>query len=81
MNTDADSTAMIPPRPARRGLLWTIPFTVLWTWLIYSLLVLLESGLLALAVRLTVHGPIALSWPEAGVRSSPRLLHAGHDWA
>jgi hypothetical protein len=60
MNADAVSAAMIPPRPAWRGLLWTISFTVLWTWLIYSLPVLPESGLPALAVRLMVHGLIAL---------------------
>jgi hypothetical protein len=49
MTTDAVPAAIVPPRPAWRGLLWTIPFTVLWTWLIYSLPVLLESGLPALA--------------------------------
>src|SRR5258708_39040776 len=60
MSTDAVSAAMIPSRPAWRSLLWTIPITVLWTWLIYSLPVLPESGLPALAVRLMVHGLIAL---------------------
>ena len=60
MNTDAVSAAMIPSRPAWRSLLWTVPFTALWTWLIYSLPVLPESGLAALAVRLMVHGLIAL---------------------
>ena len=60
MTTDAVPAAIILPRPAWRSLLWTIPFTVLWTWLIYSLPVLLESGLPALAVRLMVHGLIAL---------------------
>src|SRR5437879_6372033 len=60
MTTDAVPAAIIPPCPAWRSLLWTIPFTVLWTWLIYSLPVLLESGLPALAVRLMVHGLIAL---------------------
>src|SRR5438309_2324042 len=60
MNTDAVSAETIPSRPAWRSLLWTVPFTVLWTWLIYSLPVLPESGLPALAVRLTVHGLIAL---------------------
>src|SRR5258705_1611186 len=60
MNTDAVSAAMIPLRPAWRSLLWTIPFTVLWTSLVYSLPVLPESGLPALAVRLMVHGLIAL---------------------
>jgi hypothetical protein len=60
MTTDAVSAAMIPSRPAWRSLLWTVPFTVLWTWLIYALPVLPESGLPALAVRLMVHGLIAL---------------------
>ncbi len=60
MSTDAVSAVMAPQRLAWRGLLWTIPFTVLWTWLISSLPVLLESGLPALAVRLAVHGLIAL---------------------
>ena len=51
---------IVLPRPAWRSLLWTVPLTVLWTWLIISLPVLLESGLPALAVRLIVHGLIAL---------------------
>src|SRR5437899_12338979 len=60
MTTEAVPAAIIPPRPAWRSLLWTIPFTVLWTWLIYSLPVVPESGLPALAVRLMVHGLIVL---------------------
>jgi hypothetical protein len=60
MTSDVVPAAIVPPHPAWRSLLWTIPFTVLWTWLIYSLPVLLESGLPALAVRLMVHGLIAL---------------------
>src|SRR6266852_7976736 len=60
MTTDAVPAAIVPPRPAWRSLLWTVPFTVLWTWLIYSLPVLPESGLPALAVRLMVYGLIAL---------------------
>ena len=60
MTTDAVPAAIVPPHPAWRSLLWAIPFTVLWTWLIYSLPVLLESGLPALTVRLMVHGLIAL---------------------
>jgi hypothetical protein len=60
MTTDVVSAAMIPSRPAWRSLLWTVPFTVLWTWLIYSLPALQDSGLPALAVRLMVHGLIAL---------------------
>src|SRR6267154_4776643 len=60
MTTDAVPAAVVPPSPAWRGLLWTIPFTVLWTWLIYALPVLPESGIPALAVRLMVDGLIAL---------------------
>ena len=60
MTTDAVPAAIVPPHPAWRSLLWTIAFTVLRTWLIYSLPVLLESGLPALTVRLMVHGLIAL---------------------
>jgi len=60
MTADAVPTAIVPPHPAWRSLLWTVPFTVLWTWLIYSLPVLVESGLPALTVRLMVHGLIAL---------------------
>src|SRR6266404_790111 len=60
MTADAVPAAIVPPRPAWRGLLWIVPFTVLWTWLIYALPVLPESGLPALAVRLMVHGLIAL---------------------
>jgi hypothetical protein len=60
MNTAAVSAAIVPPRPAWHGLLWTVPFAALWTWLIYSLPVVLDSGLAALAVRLMVHGLIAL---------------------
>ena len=60
MTTDAVSAVTIPSHPARRGLLWTVLFTVLWTWLITSLPAFLESGVAALAVRLMVHGLIAL---------------------
>lgn len=60
MTTEAIPAAIALSRPAWRSLFWTIPFTVLWTWVIYSLPVLLESGLPALAVRLMVHGLIAL---------------------
>src|SRR5438445_9838989 len=60
MTTDAVSAIMVAQRPAWRSLLWITLFTVLWTWLIYSLPVLPESGLPALAVRLMVDGLIAL---------------------
>jgi hypothetical protein len=60
MTTDAIPAAIVPPRPAWRSLLWTVLFTALWTWLIYRVPVLPESGLPALAVRLIVNGLIAL---------------------
>lgn len=60
MTTDAVLASIVLPRSAWRSLLWTVPLTVLWTWLIYSLPALLESGLPALAVRLMVHGLIVL---------------------
>jgi hypothetical protein len=60
MTADVVSAAMVPPRPAWRSLFWTVPFTVLWTWLITALPSLPESGLPAVAVRLIVDGLIAL---------------------
>src|SRR5260221_8063656 len=60
MTADAVRSAIVQPRPAWRSLLGTVPFTVLWTCLIYWLPVLPESGLPALAVRLMVHGLIAV---------------------
>jgi hypothetical protein len=60
MNTNAISAPTIPSGPAWRSLLWTVPFTVLWTWLIYRLPALLDSGLPAMTARLMVHGLIAL---------------------
>jgi hypothetical protein len=40
--------------------MWTVSFTMLWTWLIYALPALAESGFPALGVRLMAHGLIAL---------------------
>jgi hypothetical protein len=60
MNTDAVSVAVIVPRLVRLSLMWTVSFTMLWTWLIYSLPALAESGFPALGVRLMAHGLIAL---------------------
>src|SRR5437899_31250 len=60
MTPAAVPAAIVSSRPAWRGLLWTVAFTALWTWLTYSLPALLAGGLPALAVRLMVHGLIAL---------------------
>ena len=60
MTTDAVSAAIIPPRPAWRSLLWTVPLTVLWTWLIYWLPNIPDSGVPTSAARLMAHGLIAL---------------------
>jgi hypothetical protein len=60
MNTDAVSAAIVAPRPAWLGLTWAVLLTALWTWLIYALPALPESGFPALAVRLMAHGLIAL---------------------
>jgi hypothetical protein len=70
MTIAAVPRASAPTHPASRSLswrglswrsvIWIVPLTVLWTWLIYRLPALLESGLPAMAVRLMVHGLIAL---------------------
>jgi hypothetical protein len=60
MTAHAVPATIVPSRGAWRSLRWTIPFTVLWTWLIYALPAFQDSGLPALAVRLMVHGLIAL---------------------
>lgn len=63
MNTEAVSTAATAPHPAWLSLTWTVPFTMLWTWLIYTLPALPESGFPAVGVRLMAYGLIALgSW-------------------
>ncbi len=60
MNTDAVSVAVIASRPVRLSLMSILLFTILWTWLIYALPALPESGIPALGVRLMTHGLIAL---------------------
>ncbi|WP_409191798.1 MFS transporter [Bradyrhizobium sp. RDM4] len=60
MNTEAVSVAMIAPHPVGVSLIWTVAFTILWTWLIYSLPALAQSGFPALGVRLMAHGLIAV---------------------
>jgi hypothetical protein len=60
MTTDAVPAAVVPSRPAWHGLLWTVPFTVLWGWLIYWQPALVEGGFPAMAARLMSYGLIAL---------------------
>ena len=60
MTTEAISATAPPDRSARLGLIWAVLFTTLWTWLIYLLPALPESGFPALGLRLMTHGLIAL---------------------
>lgn len=60
MNTDTISAGAVTPHPARLSLICAALFTTLWTWLIYALPALPESGLPALGVRLMAHGLVAL---------------------
>jgi hypothetical protein len=60
MMSDTVFTAKISPPSAWRSLLWIVLVTALWAWLIYSVPLMLESGVAALAVRVFVHGLIAL---------------------
>ncbi|PJG53044.1 MFS transporter [Bradyrhizobium forestalis] len=60
MNTNTISAGVVAPLPARLSLIYAALFTTLWTWLIYALPALPESGLPALGVRLMAHGLIAL---------------------
>src|SRR5215831_10459615 len=60
MTTVAVPSAVVPSRPAWNGLLWTVPFTVLWGWLIYWQPALVEGGFPSMAARLISYGLIAL---------------------
>jgi len=60
MTTVAVPSAVVPSRPAWNGLLWTVPFTLLWGWLIYWQPALVEGGFPAMAARLMSYGLIAL---------------------
>ena len=48
------------PRPAWRSLLWTVPVTAVWTLLIYWQPAIPASGVPIMALRLMVHGLIAV---------------------
>ena len=60
MTSDVAPAAIVPPSRALDSLLWTVPLTALWTWLLYAQPVLLESGVPALAARLAAYGLIML---------------------
>jgi hypothetical protein len=60
MTLAAVPSTIISPRSAWRALLWLVAVTVLWMMLIYWQPAFQDSGLSAMAVRLTVHGLIAL---------------------
>src|SRR5437016_12872352 len=60
MTTDAVPDAIVPSRLAWRGLLWTVPFMLLWGLLIYRLPALPDSGFPTMAARLMSYGLIAL---------------------
>ena len=60
MNSNVASVAATTLPPIRLGLMWTVLFTILWTWLIYALPALPDSGFPALGVRLMAHGFIAI---------------------
>ena len=60
MTSDAAPAAIVPPPRALDSLLWTVPLTAMWTWLLYAQPVLLESGAPALAARLAAYGLIML---------------------
>lgn len=60
MNSNVASVAATTQPPIRLGLMWIVLFTILWTWLIYALPALPDSGFPALGVRLMAHGFIAI---------------------
>ncbi|MGX0961831.1 hypothetical protein AB7M63_002280 [Bradyrhizobium japonicum] len=40
MTSDAAPAVIVPPLRAWHGLLWTVPFTALWSWLLFALVAL-----------------------------------------
>ncbi|MDA9412241.1 MFS transporter [Bradyrhizobium sp. CCBAU 45384] len=60
MTSEAASAAIVPPLRAWDSLLWTVPLTALWIWLLCAQPVLLQSGVPALAARLATYGLIVL---------------------
>ena len=60
MTAAAVPADIVPPRPAWRSLLWTVPFTLLWILLIYWQPIILDSGVQTTAHQLMAHGLIAV---------------------
>ncbi|MGY3236051.1 MULTISPECIES: MFS transporter [unclassified Bradyrhizobium] len=60
MNSSSISAGVVAPHPARLSLIYAAVFTILWTWLIYALPALPESGVPAVGVRLISYGLLAL---------------------
>lgn len=60
MSTDTVSARVVASHPTRLSLISAALFTTLWTWLIYAVPALPESGLPALGVRLMAYGLLAL---------------------
>jgi hypothetical protein len=60
MTVAAVPTGMVPPRPAWRSLLWSVPLTLLWILLIYRQPVISASGVPTTGHQLTAHMLIAL---------------------
>ena len=51
---------LVPPRSAWRSLVWTVPVTAVWTLLIYWQPAIPASGVPIMALRLMVHGLLAV---------------------
>ncbi len=60
MTTDAVSALMIPSRPAGRSLVWMVPLTILWAFLIYWEPMIQTSGVPTSGHQLAAHGLIAV---------------------
>ena len=60
MSTDALSALMIPSRPAWRSLVWMVPLTILWAFLIYWEPIIQTSGVPTSGHQLAAHGLIAV---------------------
>jgi hypothetical protein len=60
MTAAAVPAGIVPPRPARRSLLWIAPLTLLWILLIYRQPAISASGVPTTAVRLMTYGLIGV---------------------